>query len=54
MGNQKSETSEHFDAKAGIRDKYHFADTAGLGLPQPYNLKDHHKEGPSKVSYFSL
>ncbi|KAJ8298646.1 hypothetical protein KUTeg_022706 [Tegillarca granosa] len=49
MGNQKSETQEKFCAAPGVREKYHFSDAAGLGLPQPYNLKDHHVDGPSKV-----
>lgn len=44
-----SETQEKYCAAPGVREKYHFSDTAGLGLPQPYNLKDHHVEGPSKV-----
>ncbi|KAK3602620.1 hypothetical protein CHS0354_034204 [Potamilus streckersoni] len=47
-GNQMSETREQYSAPPGIRQKYHFADAAGLGLPQPFNLKDHHVEGPSK------
>lgn len=50
MGNQLTETKEEFSNKAGVRQRYHFQDTAGLNLPQPYNLNDHHKEGPSKVS----
>lgn len=50
MGNQLTETKEEFSNKAGVRQRYHFEDTAGLNLPQPYNLNDHHKEGPSKVS----
>lgn len=48
MGNQLTETKEEFSNKAGVRQRYHFQDTAGLNLPQPYNLNDHHKEGPSK------
>lgn len=48
MGNQLTETKEEFSNKAGVRQRYHFEDTAGLNLPQPYNLNDHHKEGPSK------
>lgn len=47
-GNQISETKERYSAPPGIRDKYHFEDTAGLNLPQSYNLNDHHREGPSK------
>lgn len=49
MGNQKSETQDRFNSAPGVRQKYHFDDTAGLGLPQNYNLHDHHVEGPSKV-----
>lgn len=54
MGNQLTETKEEFSNKAGVRQRYHFQDTAGLNLPQPYNLHDHHKEGPSKVSQMNL
>jgi hypothetical protein len=49
MGNQTSETREKFCSEPGVRQKYHFDDTAGLGLPQNFNLHDHHVEGPSKV-----
>lgn len=54
MGNQLTETKEEFSNKAGVRQRYHFQDTAGLNLPQPYNLHDHHKEGPSKVSQMTF
>jgi len=50
MGNQKSETQDRFDNATGVRQKYHFDDAAGLGLPRNFNLHDHHVEGPSKVS----
>ncbi|XP_060556411.1 stabilizer of axonemal microtubules 3-like [Ruditapes philippinarum] len=49
MGNQTSETREKFCSEPGVRQKYHFDDTAGLGLPQNFNLHDHHVEGPSKL-----
>lgn len=49
MGNQKSETHDKFNNAPGVRQKYHFDDTAGLGLPRNFNLHDHHVEGPSKV-----
>ena len=52
MGNQMTETQEQFRSAPGVRQKYHFQDdaSAGLNLHQPYNLSDHHKEGPSKVT----
>lgn len=49
MGNQVSETHDRYNNSAGVRQKYHFDDAAGLGLPQPFMLHDHHVEGPSKV-----
>ena len=49
MGNQTSETHDRFNNPTGVRQKYHFDDAAGLGLPQPFPLHDHHVEGPSKV-----
>ena len=49
MGNQVSETHDRYNNSAGVRQKYHFDDAAGLGLPQPFLLHDHHVEGPSKV-----
>lgn len=47
-GNQMSETKEEYRNKAGVRQKYHFDDAAGLNIPQTYNQWDHHVEGPSK------
>lgn len=49
MGNQVSETREQFNSAPGVREKYHFDDAAGLGLPQTYLQHDHHVDGPSKV-----
>lgn len=48
MGNQTSETHDKFNSAPGVRQKYHFDDAAGLGLPKNFNLHDHHVEGPSK------
>ena len=45
MGNQTSETIEEFSNKPGLREKYDFDPR-----PQPFNLKSHHTNGPSKVS----
>lgn len=49
MGHQMSETRDRFNSAPGVRQKYHFDDVAGLGLPQDYLLHDHHVEGPSKL-----
>lgn len=54
MGNQISETHDRFNNASGVRQKYHFDDTAGLGLPRNFNLHDHHVEGPSKVMFYYL
>ncbi|KAK3102684.1 hypothetical protein FSP39_013124 [Pinctada imbricata] len=50
IGNQMTETQEQFRNASGVRQEYHFQDdaSAGLNLHQPYNLSDHHSDGPSK------
>ncbi|XP_074660236.1 stabilizer of axonemal microtubules 3-like [Tubulanus polymorphus] len=48
MGNQQSETQAQFNARPGLKDRYEFDPG-----PQPFILKDHHTNGPSKVAVAS-
>ena len=47
MGNQQSEMKAEYNGMPGLREKYKFEE---VYYPQNFNLQDHHKEGPSKVT----
>ena len=47
MGNQLSEMKDRYRNEAPLNMEGEFSPYAG---PQNFTLKDHHKEGPTKVS----